>query len=170
MTDSIPSVDGVVTFFTPNGHSLNYRSAVVHGDAELVSSPEERRYAMHLLTNHMIRRRWSNTNPVAPSAMKSVQVMRVKIRSASAKVRASNIGSFEQREMGAREDIWTGVVPLYEVLGSPVSSSRLQEREVQEHLEDWRITRNEEERSYAEGVARPSEVELKSWQKLQRQE
>ncbi|KAJ9314370.1 hypothetical protein C8Q69DRAFT_505873 [Paecilomyces variotii] len=163
---SSTKVDGVVMFFTPNGHSLNYRSVVVHGDAELVSSLEERRYAMHLLTNHMVRRRWSGTNPVSPSAVKSVQVMRVKIRSASAKVRASNIGSFEPREMGTRQDVWTGVVPLYEVLGTPVSSGGFPEREVQEHLEDWRSTRNEAEKSYAERVAIPSDVELSSWQKV----
>ncbi|KAL1881581.1 hypothetical protein Plec18167_003178 [Paecilomyces lecythidis] len=161
-------VDGVVMFFTPNGHSLNYRSVVIHGDAELVLSPDERRYAMHLLTNHMVRRRWSDTNPVSPTAIKSVQVMRVKIRSASAKVRASNIGSFEPREMGTRADVWTGVVPLYEVLGTPVSSGGFPERGIQEQLEDWRASRNETERGYAEEVAKPSEVESKSWQKATR--
>ncbi|GAD92872.1 hypothetical protein BC1G_06677 [Paecilomyces variotii No. 5] len=160
--------DGVVMFFTPNGHSLNYRSVVIHGDAELVSSAEERRYAMHLLTNHMVRRRWSDTNPVSPSAIKSVQVMHIKIRSASAKVRASNIGGFEPREMGTREDVWTGVVPLYEVLGTPVSSGGFPAREIQEQLEDWRTSRNEAEKGYAEEVAKPSEVEMKSWQKTTR--
>ncbi|KAL2215178.1 hypothetical protein M432DRAFT_142294 [Thermoascus aurantiacus ATCC 26904] len=158
-------VDGVVLFFTPNGHSLNYRSAILHGDASLVSDPAEKRYAMHLLTNHMSRRRWSATNPVSPAAMKSVQVMRVRVRSASAKIRAANVGEFEPQlattAAGPREDVWTGVVPVYEVLGEPVGSGVFPERTVQGQVEEWRVGRNEREKSYAERVAQPSEVEVK---------
>lgn len=39
-------VDGVVLHFAPNGHSLNYRSCVIHGVAEAVMSPDEKTYAM----------------------------------------------------------------------------------------------------------------------------
>ena len=143
-------VDGVVLNFTPNGHSLNYRSAVIHGIAELVTLPEEKEFAMHLLTNHMIAQRWQNTNSTTPSALKSIQVMRVSITSASAKVRAKNMGLADSCDIAAeRDDIYTGVYPLYEVLGDPVESGYSPGRPVQEHLEEWRIRRNAEEKEYA---------------------
>ena len=151
---SATKVDGVVLHFAPNGHSLNYRSCVIHGDATPVSSPEEKRYAMHLLTNHMVRRRWSSANPVATQAMKNIQVIKVAIRSASAKMRAANVlGLQKVTGMGERDDVWTGVLPLYEVLGEPVESGYAPEREVQSEIIMWRDTRNREERAYAEDVA-----------------
>lgn len=147
-------VDGVVLNFTPNGHSLNYRSAVVHGTAELVTEPEEKLYAMHLLTNHLIPRRWSNVNTVTPSAMKSVQILRVTVRSASAKLRAKNMGLADSTEsVEARDDIYTGVIPVYEVLAEPVESGYSPGRPVQPHLREWIEERNTAEEGYALGAA-----------------
>ncbi|KAL1303079.1 hypothetical protein AAFC00_006523 [Neodothiora populina] len=147
-------VDGVVLNFTPNGHSLNYRSAVIHGTAEMVTSPEEKHYAMHLLTNHMIPRRWSSVNPVTPSAMKSVQIMRVKIRAASAKVRAKNMGLADSIAIASkRDDVYSGVIPLHEVLAEPIESGYWPGRPVQQHLRDWIKHRNAAEEEYAVGAA-----------------
>lgn len=151
---TLVKVDGVVLNFTPSGHSLNYRSAVIHGTAELVSSPEEKHYSMHLLTNHMIPRRWSSVNPVTPSAMKSVQVLKVTIRSASAKVRAKNMGLADSVDIvTTRDDIYTGVIPLYDVLAEPVESGYTPGRPVQPHLKEWIEQRNAAEREYAVRVA-----------------
>lgn len=141
--------------FAPNGHSLNYRSCVIHGDAEPVTSDDEKRYAMHLLTNHMVRRRWSSVNEVAPEAMKKVQVIKVVVRSATAKIRATNINGLEKAGLGTRDDVWTGAIPLYEVLGEPVQSGHCPERPMQKELVEWKDRRNEEEQLYAEEAAKP---------------
>ena len=139
--------------FAPNGHSLNYRSCVIHGDATKVTDPDEKYHAMHLLTNHMCRRRWSSVNPIAPRAMSSVQVLKVSIRSASAKARATNINGLEREGFGERDDVYTGVVPMYEVLGEPVHSGYHPDRPVQPEMQQWIDTRNRRERDYAEKVA-----------------
>lgn len=154
-------VDGVVLNFTPNGHSLNYRSAVIHGTAELISTAEEKRYAMHVLTNHMIPRRWSNVNPVTPSALKSVQILKVTVRSASAKVRAKNMGLADDLGVVAeRDDVYTGVIPIREVLDEPIESGYSPGIPVQGHLREWMEQRNSEEEEYARTAAQNSpEVE-----------
>ncbi|ESZ90634.1 hypothetical protein SBOR_8984 [Sclerotinia borealis F-4128] len=103
----------------------------------------------------MIRRRWSMTNEVAPEAMKSVQVIKVVVRSASAKTRTGNVNSLEKAGLGERDDVWTGAVPLYEVLGEPVGSGYCPDRPMQEGLVDWRMRRNEKEKSYAGTAAQP---------------
>ncbi|KAI9730868.1 MAG: hypothetical protein M1834_005586 [Cirrosporium novae-zelandiae] len=153
-------VDGVVLHFTPNGHSLNYRSAVIHGTAEMVTSQQEKEYAMHMLTNHMIRRRWSSVSKVSPQAMKSVQIVKVVVRSASAKIRAKNMGIAKPAELGTRDDVYTGVIPLYEVLGEPIDSGYFPERPVQPHLEHWIAERNQTQKDYAVSAAQLSEEDV----------
>lgn len=110
---------------------------------------------MRILTNHMVANRWESSNEVAESAMKSVQIMKVVISSASAKVRASNIGA-PKTGMGERSDVWTGAIPMWEVLGEPVGSDgfgEYEKREVQEEVREWIEKRNEREREYAVKVA-----------------
>ena len=114
---------------------------------------------MHLLTNHMCRRRWSSVNEVAIQSMKTVQVIKVVIRSASAKIRSANINGLERAGLGERDDVWTGVFPLYEVLGNPVASGYTPERPLQRELVDWKARRNDEEKTNAESVAQVSKQE-----------
>lgn len=56
----------------------------------------------------------------------------------------------------ARDDIYTGVIPVYEVLGAPVESGYTPGRPVQSHLKQWMHDRNEEEERYAYAVAENS--------------
>ena len=115
--------------------------------------------AMHLLTNHMCRRRYSSVNKVAEQSMKTVQVIKVVIRGASAKIRAANINGLEKVGLGERDDVYAGVFPLYEVLGEPVESAYNLGRPVQQELADWSRRRNAVEKAYAEQVAQPSKEE-----------
>lgn len=166
-------MDGVVLFLTPNGHSLNYRSAVLHGTASLVPNTDvqKKRWAMRLLTNHMWPGRWESTYPVAQSAMRGVQVIEVKIRSASSKIRASNTGDFQpgvvlgQSPDWTKKDVWSGVVPVYEQYGKPVSSGvmdgveRKSTADDLKRIETDRVNRNGKSRNYSETIAAAGPVE-----------
>ncbi|RMZ84646.1 hypothetical protein DV737_g1234, partial [Chaetothyriales sp. CBS 132003] len=134
------TVDGLILYPTPNGHSLNYRSASIHGLASLIPDSDIRKkeWAMRLLTNHMFQGRWENTYPVAPSAVEVVKVIEVQIRSASAKIRTGDTGSFdagvvkEQDRLDmlqAGKGVWSGILPLFEVLGTPVKTRSLESLE-----------------------------------------
>lgn len=128
-----------------------------------MKSPDEKRYAMHKLTNHMSRRRWSSVNEVAPEAMESISVIKVVIRSASAKIRATSINGLEKAGLGELLDVWTGCVPVFEVLSDLVESGYCPDRPLQREIADWRRKRNDEEKSYAVRVAQaPIEKEPKS--------
>lgn len=157
----------MVLYPTPNGHSLNYRSASIHGMASLVPDTDRRRkrWAMRLLTNHMWRGRWGNTYQVAPSAVESVKVIEVQIRSASAKIRTGDTGSFDAkvvqeedrvRMQEAGKGVWSGVVPLFEVLGTPVKSKDIEgiggDEKGLETLQPWLEERNARERTYAQSL------------------
>ena len=73
---------------TPNSHSYNYRSAVLHGVATLVTDTAEKLWAMELITNSVCPGRYQNSRvPPDAAEMSSTQIMRMKVDSGSAKVR-----------------------------------------------------------------------------------
>lgn len=116
-------LDGIVLALTPNHHSMNFRSAVLHGYATLVTSPEEKLYAMELVTNNLVPARWENTRvPPNKVEMQSTSILRVRIVNASAKVRSGGPGEDrkDEKDENVRGKVWTGVLPAYTMLGEPV--------------------------------------------------
>ncbi|KAH7310328.1 hypothetical protein BKA65DRAFT_518864 [Rhexocercosporidium sp. MPI-PUGE-AT-0058] len=150
-------VTGVVLTLTPNSHNYNYRSSILFGHASLVSTPEEKLYAMELITNSVVPSRWENTR-VPPNAaeMGSTCILRVKVHSGSAKVREG--GPLDEKgDTGDEETVgrvWTGVLPLWEQLGEPVPGPYNKVKEVPEHVTAYREEFNRERKKYAEEAAR----------------
>ena len=116
-------LDGLVLALTPNHHSMNYRSAVLHGYATPVTDPDEKLWAMELITNRLIPKRWENTRvPPNKVEMQSTSILRVSIVSASAKIRSGGPGEDrkDEKDEAVRGKVWTGVVPVWNALGAPV--------------------------------------------------
>src|SRR5947207_2709892 len=113
-------VDGIVLSLTPNTHSYNYRSAILHGYASLVISDEEKLWAMEVITNSVVPKRWSNSRvPPDRAELDSTRVLRVRIESGSGKVR-EGMPSDEKKDLDRADvldKVWTGVVPMWEQLG-----------------------------------------------------
>jgi nitroimidazol reductase NimA-like FMN-containing flavoprotein (pyridoxamine 5'-phosphate oxidase superfamily) len=149
-------VDGVVLTLTPNSHNYNYRSAILFGHATLVEDPEEKLFAMQLITDSVVPGRWANTRvPPNKGEMASTQILRVKVHSGSAKVRegvpTDERGDLNDEEVMGR--VWTGVVPVYEVLGEPVPGPYNRVGDVPEHVREWRESVNEDNVGYATEAA-----------------
>ncbi|KAG9308028.1 hypothetical protein JVU11DRAFT_12680 [Chiua virens] len=116
-------VDGLVLALSPFSHSYNYRSAVLQGTVTVVSDLDEKLWAMTLLTNGVLPKRWDTTrNPPTSAELQTTQVLKVHIVSASAKIRAE--GPHDDRSDIQNEElvkrVWTGVVPVFEGFGEPV--------------------------------------------------
>jgi len=143
-------VDGLVLAVTPFNHSNNYRSAIIHGWANIVADKAEKLYALEQITNHVISNRWENTIvPPTDADLKSTSVLRVDIVSASAKVRAAGLG-----DPGVSQDrVWLGVVPCWMGYGKPVPSGQNLVEEVPEHISSWVSKENERNEKYARQVA-----------------
>jgi hypothetical protein len=125
VTVSATHVDGLVLALTPNNHSYNYRSAVLFGRAELVSDPEEKLYAMELVTNGVVADRWRNSRvPPTKGEMASTGLLRVRIVAGSAKVRSGMPGDdkFDTENDEVTGRVWTGIVPVYSVMGDVLPS------------------------------------------------
>lgn len=108
---------------TPYSHSYNYRSAVLHGTATPVTDSEEKLYAMKLVTEHVLPGRWAGSRvPPLKAELDSTGILKVKITSASAKVRTGppNDAKADLEDGDVTKRVWTGVVPTWTAYGEPV--------------------------------------------------
>lgn len=149
---SATHLDGLVLSLTPNSHSYNYRSATLFGHAVLVTDPDEKLYAMRLITDGVVPGRWAGSRvPPNKGEMASTSVLRVKIAAGSAKIRAGgpsdDAGDTNDEEL--KDRVWTGVVPVYQTVGEPVASGYNKVGEVPGYIAEWRADTNEETRRQA---------------------
>ena len=94
--------------------------------------------------------------PPNAGEMASTQILRVKIESGSAKVR-EGVPNDEMCDLGDKEvlgSVWTGVLPMYEVLGEPVQGPYNEVAETPEHVWRYRERVNRRNEEYAEAAAR----------------
>jgi uncharacterized protein len=150
-------VDGLVLALTPNSHSYNYRSAVLHGYASLVENVEEKVWALELITNSVVPDRWANSRiPPDAAEMQSTNILRVKVVSGSGKIRDG--GPHDEAKDTKREDVtgstWTGVVPLVETLGRPVASATNKVGQIPDYITSYVKETNAKNEEYAQHAAR----------------
>lgn len=134
---SATKVQGLVLSLTPYSHDVNYKSAVLMGYASVVEDPDEKLWAMELVTNKVVAGRWKETRvPPRPAEMSSTGILRIKIESGSGKVRTGVAHDEKEDEENEqiRQKVWTGVVPVMEVFGEPVPDVGNLVQEVPESL------------------------------------
>ncbi|EEP76290.1 conserved hypothetical protein [Uncinocarpus reesii 1704] len=145
-------VDGLILSLTPNSHSYNYRSAVLHGYATLVTGEEEKIWAMKMITNAVVPQRWEHTRiPPDGAEMQSTTILKVRIVDGSGKIRDGGV-SDEKKDTGkseVTEKVWTGVVPVWQTFGEPLPDKLNKVKEVPEHITSYIATANARNQQYA---------------------
>ena len=157
MTIAATKVDGIVLSLTPNTHSYNYRSAVLFGYGTLVDDIEEKTWAMKLVTNSVLTGRWDESR-VPPDAgeMASTNILRVRVVNGSGKVRdgGPNDDKKDTENASITERVWTGVIPMHEVIGEPVAGGASKVKGVPEHIRNFIEDTNEENDEYAKNASK----------------
>jgi hypothetical protein len=152
MTVAASFLDGLVLSLTPFHNSCNYRSAVVYGYAQLVEDADEALYAMNKITDNLIPGRWEGSRvPPTNAELKSTSILRIRVSSASAKVRTGG-PSEDRKDLEDGELVkrtWTGVVPYWGTWGEPVPGRENGREEVEEYIEGWRVGETGRARGYA---------------------
>ncbi|OJJ43976.1 hypothetical protein ASPZODRAFT_122061 [Penicilliopsis zonata CBS 506.65] len=156
-------VDGLVLSLTPNSHNYNYRSAILHGYANLVTDEQEKLWAMQLITNSVVTDRWNNSRvPPDGAEMASTVILKVRVVDGSGKIRDGGVTD-ERKDKNNDQltgRIWTGVIPVWETFGEPVPSAENRVADTPEHVSSFVAKMNERNRTYAENaikVALPPE-------------
>jgi len=118
---SVTLLDGIVFSPTATGHSVNYRSVVVMGKAEVVEGAEAKLAAMRDFVEYVIRGRWETVRPPSEQELKGTMVLAVPLVEASAKVR-TGFAVDDGKEYAS--SAWTGVLPFKWTPGEPLRDPR----------------------------------------------
>jgi len=118
---TVTLLDGIVAARSAFHHSVNYRSATVHGSARLVTDLGEIEEALKLTTEHLLPLRWGEVRPMLDKERKGTGVVALEIEAASAKVRQ---GAPVDDEDDHALPIWAGVIPVVTGLGAPVGDGK----------------------------------------------
>ena len=114
---TVTQLDGLVAGRSTFHHSMNYRSAVVIGQARLVEDPTEKERALAMIVDHMLPGRSGTLRASTRKELAATAVLAVPLHEASLKQRAGGPGD-EPDDVAA--GVWGGHVPLRLVAGAPV--------------------------------------------------
>ncbi|SDS04377.1 pyridoxamine 5'-phosphate oxidase family protein [Actinopolymorpha singaporensis] len=114
---TVTLVDGLVLGRTQRTHSVNYRSAVIYGQARLVSEPGEKARGLAAIVERVVPGRTADVRPPNRRELAETHVVAIGIEEASAKVRSGPpLDGPDDLEI----PVWAGEVPLRTVAGEPV--------------------------------------------------
>lgn len=121
LTMTVTLLEGIVAARSAFHHSMNYRAAIVHGQARLVTDLGETEEALKLITEHLLPLRWNEVRPMHDKERKGTGVLALEIEAASAKVRQ---GPPADEEEDHALPIWAGVIPIVTGLGAPMGDGK----------------------------------------------
>lgn len=113
---TVTQLTGIVAARSSFHHSVNYRCAIVHGQARKVHDDEHEK-ALDAITDHLLPGRTAEIRQMTPTERKATGVIALEIEAASAKIRtgppvddAADLPSVE----------WGGVLPVVTALGTGI--------------------------------------------------
>lgn len=119
---TVTLVDGLVLARSVFHHSMNYRSVVIFGNAQLVESDDEKMKALEAFAEHVIEGRWADSRTPNEKELNVTTVLSLEISEASAKIRTGDpIDDANDYQL----DYWAGVIPLKLKAGDPINDSKL---------------------------------------------
>jgi uncharacterized protein len=111
---TITLLDGLVCARAVFHHSMNYRSAVIFGEARLVEAADEKLAALRAVTDHLVPGRWEHVREPTRKELAATAVIAVPLDEASVKIRA---GGPKDDPEDYDSGIWAGVLPAALVFG-----------------------------------------------------
>ncbi len=113
---TVTLTDGMVLARSGFEHSVNFRSVMVLGTAELVTDPAAKAAHLKAMMEQMFPGRWDALRPMKDQELKATAILSLPLTEASAKLAASP-------PIDAEEDltwpVWAGVLPIRQRMGAP---------------------------------------------------
>jgi len=119
---TVTHVDGLVLARSAFHHSINYRSVMAFGSAELIQDPEVKLAALRGFVNRVVPGRWDALRETTAQELKATSVLRMDLQEVSAKVRT---GPPKDEAEDYALSIWAGVVPLSTTVRAPEPDPKL---------------------------------------------
>ena len=133
---TVTHVDGLVLARSAFHHSVNYRSVMILGKAQLVEDPAEKMAALRIFTEHVMKGRWNDVRIPTEQELKATTVLSLPLEEVSAKVRT---GGPIDDEADYALQVWAGVLPLETVPKAPVpDAQRKNDPPIPEYLKNYK--------------------------------
>jgi nitroimidazol reductase NimA-like FMN-containing flavoprotein (pyridoxamine 5'-phosphate oxidase superfamily) len=120
---TVTLLDGVVYARSVFDHSMNYRSAVIFGQASLIEDPAAKEHGLRVLTEHLAPGSWDYARKPGKKEMAKTALLAVDLTEASVKVRSG--GPKDEQEDVEADAAWAGVLPIRQVWGQPETADDL---------------------------------------------
>ena len=114
---TVTLVDGIVYARSAFHHSMNYRSAVIHGTARPVTEKTAKLHGLAVLTEALAPGSWEHSRQPSTKELAATTVLALDLMEASVKVR--DAGPSDDPEDLAAHGVWAGVLPLRQSWGVP---------------------------------------------------
>jgi nitroimidazol reductase NimA-like FMN-containing flavoprotein (pyridoxamine 5'-phosphate oxidase superfamily) len=118
---TVSHCDGIVLARSAFHHSINYRSVMAFGNAEIVDGEEAKIEAARMFVNRYFPGRWDAIKRPSAQEMKASTFITMRIDEASAKTRS---GPPIDDEPDYALQIWAGVVPVRTMVGAALDCPR----------------------------------------------
>jgi nitroimidazol reductase NimA-like FMN-containing flavoprotein (pyridoxamine 5'-phosphate oxidase superfamily) len=118
---TVTLTDGLVLARSVFNHSMNYRSVVALGTAQLIDDPAEKLTALHAFTEKILPGRWNDARQPNEKELKATSILKLPLTEVSAKVR---VGDVEDDADDYALKVWAGIVPLRLIADAPIRDER----------------------------------------------
>jgi nitroimidazol reductase NimA-like FMN-containing flavoprotein (pyridoxamine 5'-phosphate oxidase superfamily) len=118
---TVTLADGLVLARSIFNHSMNYRSVVALGTAQLIDDPTEKLTALRAFTEKILPGRWNDARQPNEKELKATSILKLPLNEVSAKVR---VGDVEDDADDYALKVWAGIVPLRLIADTPVRDER----------------------------------------------
>ena len=113
---TVTLTDGMVLARSGLEHSVNYRSVMVFGQAEVVEGSAAKEAHLKTMMEQMFPGRWDQLRPITAQELKATRILSLPLTEASAKISAGP-------PLDPPEDVtwpvWAGVLPIRLTVGTP---------------------------------------------------
>ena len=119
---AVTLTDGLVLARSAFHHSMNYRSAIIFGRANLIAGRDEKLAALLALSEHMIRGRWADVREPTERELQLTTVLSLPLAEASAKIRTGPpLDDDEDYDL----PVWAGVLPFHLATAEPIPDPQM---------------------------------------------
>ena len=125
-------LDGLVLARSAFNHSMNYRSAVIYGQFDVIEGSAEKLAALDALMDKIAPGRKHEARPGNSKEINATSVLRISMAEAAVKI-SDSLPSDKEEDLGLA--VWAGILPLKTIRGAPVHAGGTVP--VPDYVRDW---------------------------------
>ena len=113
---TVTITDGLLLARSGFEHSINYRSVMLFGQAQLVDDNAAKTLHLQEMMDQMFPGRWPQLRPMSDKELKATTILSMKIEEASAKI---SPGTPDYLPEDKSWPVWAGIIPVSQTFGTP---------------------------------------------------